>query len=388
MSSNSAVPTWTVCEAHRPASARGLSKAPRNLMPAVSHQRHLKAAPAALTYTHLMIDTFTANLSSQIHPNLMEQLTRGDLPEWTLMSDGRRRVAWQMEKHTVLVHTQTGLRATLNDGYLTRVEVSFPRLVPLRPELQCRSEYDMCFRWESLYRILDTLVPNMRDRSLTITRLDIALTMHLDPKRVLALHRNARHPMIRRETEHYYNDRPGQQRRGPVPYNMTTLNSVVFNGTATRITLYDKVAQICKHRSEVPESHTGLRAEVQLKGAKRISKAFGKQEGEKITVADLTLSNCYRVYRDILTKFDGTGGMTVTKFNLATCIAVLERNPASWADLGGMHPLDAYRLTNNVSDERFQADAPGRQSGDVPTLQLPVVGSVACRLSAADDGYR
>ncbi len=354
MSYISPVPTWTVREAFRPASACGLTLAYGVPMPAVSHQRHPEAAPAALSNEHIMIDNFTAKLGAPIHHNLMEELTRGNLPDWTLMSDGRKRVAWQMEKHTVLVHVATGLRASLNDGYLTRIEVLFPRLLPLRPEYQCRYESDMAFRWENMYDILDTLAPRMRDRALTITRVDLALTMHLDPRRILALHRNARHPMIRRETELYYNDRPGRQRRGQVPYHMDTLNSVVFNGTETRITLYDKVAQVCKHRSEVPEPRTGLRVEVQLKHAKRIGRAFGKQKGATITVADLTLANCYSVYRDILTRFDSIGGMTVTNYNLAVFLAIAERNPGCWADFGGMRPLEAYRLTNKLSDERYR----------------------------------
>lgn len=301
-----------------------------------------------------MIDTFTANLSAQLHPNLMDELTRGNLPAWTLKRDGRKRVSRHMEPYTVLLHTDTGLQATLKDGFLTRIEVSFPRLVPLYPERQCRSEEDMRFRWDNFYSILDTLAPRMRDRTLKITRLDIALTMDLDPRRVLALHRNARHPRVRRETERYYNDRPGQKRSGQVPYGMDDLNSVVFNGDATRITLYDKPAQVCKHRTEVPESHTGLRAEVQLKGAPHIVEVFGKRKGESIAVADLTLAKCYRVYRDILTQFDSVGGMAVTKYDTAAFLAILERHPAIWADMGGMQPLEAYRVTNKISDERFR----------------------------------
>ena len=301
-----------------------------------------------------MIDTFSATFSAHIESKLLEELKRGHRPEWKLISDGHKRVGKHMETRTVLVHAGTGLRASLNDGFLTRIEVEFPRLVPLCPERQCRSEDDMLFRWENLYRVLDTLGPNIRDRMLKITRLDLALTLNLDPRPVLALHRNACHPGVRRETERYYNDRPGQSRSGQVPYKADILNSVVFNGVHTRISLYDKVAQVCKHRSEVPEVPTGLRVEIQLKGTDRIGKAFGKQKGESVAAINLTLANCYRVYRTILSEFDGLGGMVAPKLNTVGLIAILERCPASRNDLGGMYPLDAYRLYKKLSDERFR----------------------------------
>jgi len=46
--------------------------------------------------------------------------------------------------------------------------------------------------------------------------------------------------------------------------------------------------------------------------------------------------------------------MAVTKYDTATFIAILERHPACCADLGGMEPLEAYRVTNKIADESYR----------------------------------
>lgn len=331
-----------------------------------------------------MIDTFAANLDARLYPQVMEALKRREMLDWNLISDGLKLMGNRLEDQVVVVHIQTGLRAVLSGGFLKRIEMSFPRLVPFCPERQCRSEADMSFRWDNLFAILGTLGPNMRQRHFTFTRLDLALTLDLDPRPVLLLHRNARHRRIRRETECYYNDRPGLSRRGKVPYHMDTLNCVVFNGSYTRISLYDKVAHACRHRTEVPDLPTGLRVEVQLKQARRISDVFGKQWGISVSVADLSLANCYRVYRDVLGQFVIPEGVRPSKLDLSACLAILERHPDCWKDLGGMRPLDAYFLLNRVGDEQFRRmrrDVSGvefrlddfRWSDVLPTDRLPAM---------------
>lgn len=301
-----------------------------------------------------MIDTFAANLEARLHPGVPEAFKRREMSEWNLISDGRRLVGKRLEERVVAVHKLTGLRIVLSGAFLKRIEMSFPKLVPLCPERQCRSESDMSLRWDNLFTILETLGPNMRQRKFTFTRIDLALTLDLNPRRVLPLHRNARHRRIRRDTECYYNDRPGVARKGKVPYRMDTLNTVVFNGSYMRISLYDKVFEVCKHLTEVPDFPTGLRVEVQLKQAKRIAAAFGKRPGVSVSLADLSLAKCYSVYRDILGQFEIPQGNRPAKLDLSSSLAILERHPECWGDLGGMRPLDAYRLFNGVGDEQFR----------------------------------
>lgn len=301
-----------------------------------------------------MIDTFAANLEARLHSGVLEGLKHREMEDWNLISDGRRLVGKRLEDRVVAVHKQTGLRVVLSGAFLRRIEMSFPRLVPLCPERQCRSESDMSFRWDNLFTILETLGPNMRQRHFTFTRIDLALTLDLNPRRVLPLHRNARHRRIRRETECYYNDRPGVARKGKVPYRMDTLNTVVFNGSYMRISLYDKVFQVCRHLTEVPDFPTGLRVEVQLKQAQRIATVFGKRPGISVSLADLSLAKCYSVYRDVLGQFEIPQGSRPAKLDLSSCLAILERHPECWEDLGSMRPLDAYRFLNGVGDEQLR----------------------------------
>jgi hypothetical protein len=316
-----------------------------------------------------MIDTFAANLEARLHPGVPEALKHREMSEWNLISDGRRLVGKRLEDRVVAVHKLTGLRVVLSGAILRRIEMSFPRLVPLCPERQCRNEADMSFRWDNLFAILATLGPNMRHRHFTFTRIDLALTLDLNPRQVLPLHRNARHRLIRRETECYYNDRPGVARKGKVPYRMDTLNSVVFNGSYMRISLYDKVSEVCKYLTEVPDFPTGLRVEIQIKQARRIAALFGKRPGTSVSITDLSLAKCYGVYRDILGRFETPRGRRPAKLDLASCLDILERHPESWQNLSGMRPLDAYRLFNEVGDEQFR-----RMRRDVSAVEFGLEG--------------
>lgn len=302
-----------------------------------------------------MIDTMNAQASeAQLYPAWLAELRKGNLQDWRLIRDGETRVGNRMEHRTVASHGPTTLRVTCLRDRIDRIEVSVPRLLMLDPGIQCRTQIDFERRLTRLAELLDSVGPGMAGRHLTVTRLDLALTLDIDPDYVLALHRLAKHKRIRRETALYYNPRQGRNLSGPVPFIEDALNSVVFNGTHTRISLYNKVAQVCKHKREVPEIRTGLRAEVQLKGAARIAGLFGKRDKEPVLVADLTLAKCYQAFRSILVEFDPVAAVPAFQFDLAHLIAILERHPSSWADLGGCRPLDAYRLSNGVGDRQFQ----------------------------------
>ncbi|MCB1078053.1 MAG: hypothetical protein KDM64_09525 [Verrucomicrobiae bacterium] len=173
-------------------------------------------------------------------------------------------------------------------------------------------------------------------RSSNLTYLEIGLTIALDPVMVLALHRHARHPLIRRETELYYNSSRKKGRSGArSPHRLESLNTVRLHGKNLTIVIYNKRAEVLGKKHAILHTPTlGTRVEVQMKGADYIQQWISRLTGRDLGTGDrlrsLSFDDVYRTFRSIILGFQPESKPT-GRPNLATLLALCETN-------GLLHP--------------------------------------------------
>jgi len=251
-------------------------------------------------------------------------------------------------------HRDSGFKATVKDGTLTKAQASLPRLlhgsngrlIKTPNELERASSAFVSHLWFLNHRA------TMDD--LKIDRLDLVLNLPLDPRVVLPLHRYAKHPMIDLETQDYYNT-PPKKRRGKRPYKLADLNTVRIHGSRTTIQFYDKVREILGGKSgDWPEHSRCTRVEIQLRGAKHIAETLGYKDRDCVRFDQLDFRACYLAYRRILMRFDENGSVPVFMPNNVSFLAILERHPETWKTLGDMRPIDWWRHSTGPSRKRFR----------------------------------
>lgn len=317
------------------------------------------AAPDKTAHTEAvktkMIDTINTVVSQPLDPTTLSEIQRNQHRAWTTTYSGAFLSGPEEFRTTFRAkHIATDLRAGMEEDTLNWVHCSLPKLLDQPNGKQLKNSFDLHRTRAACDTIIQTLHPRARTLRplMKLTRLDLALNLPLNPRYILAIHQHARHPRIRRETELYYNDPPNGA-AGGIPYQRNSLNTVVFNGAKTRISLYDKARKEIGFSREWPDFSKCIRVEIQLKTQKHIAKLFGREEQGFVTLEELCFEQCYRVFRMIMMEFEKVAKMPAFKPNMATLLAILQHYPETWEALGGVEPLQWYRTTKGITDKQF-----------------------------------
>lgn len=308
-----------------------------------------------------MIDTVRLLYHGPIVDKSVRCLNDGDLPDWKSVSkqvtNGNGSPLFRPNS-TCLIHQVSGLRVESDGQFTHHVELSLPRLLHGSNGRLLKTPDELHHAVHRLSELLGVFHHDIHPSIFEVRRLDLALNLPLDATLILALHRNARHPGVRRETEEYHNQ-PLSTHGRPVPHMATQLNTVRLGGAKTVIQLYDKVAERLargkKSEGKVTDHHLRcLRVEIQLRGRRHVAELFGKDGGDNLTLDQLDFPSCYRVFRGILVEFDPVGSVPSFKATVPNLLAILNGHPATWTHLGGMAPLDWYRFANQVDDRQYR----------------------------------
>jgi len=338
----------------RPRSARGIRYTP---LPARLKTRSLGSpvVQGSLKQVKTMLDTIRVKSSLPVRSDREGELLRNEISSWSNRS-GRIFHSCSKTWHEELSARQreSGFRASIKDGTLTKAEGSLPRIIHGSNGKPIRTPEELGHALHGFLAQVHFVNPSARLEDLAIKRIDLALNLPLDPRSVLLVHRYAKHPMINLETEHYYNS-PPEKRRGKRPHRLSDLNTVRLHGTRTTIQIYDKVREVLGGKPGAwPEHSLSTRVEIQLRGAKHIATQLGFRDRSFITLDELNFRDCYLAFRRILMGFDGNGAAPKFKPNNATFLAILERHPETWEALGGVSPLDWWAETTRPSKRRLR----------------------------------
>lgn len=294
----------------------------------------------------------------------MRKLAFNELDGWhsSFKSKIRRHNNERLSEYSAS-HHDTGLRVFVVNRRIESVEVSLPRLIHGSNGIQLREDADLAAARQALRMVLAPMIPPMQAQSWPLTRLDVALTLRLDPRDVLARHRLLRHKLIRKETECWYNEngdsdsgrsKPGRRAFSP-PHVLSDLNTVRLKGTNSVICLYDKATELKSRNAGIQVDHDcGLRVEIQLKTAKHIARFLGSEGATQVLFDELTVAKCYHVFRETMIQFDPVNQLPSFKPNIESLLAILEAHPVTWSSLGNVNPLDWYRTSKGITARQFK----------------------------------
>ena len=299
-----------------------------------------------------MFDTIRVTTSLPVLQDREEELKQNESSAWVNRSE---QLFHSFTKEWIdninAHHRDSGFNATVKNGTLIQARASLPRLIHGSNGIQIKSADDLERSLDAFLAHLRFLNNGAQASDFKVSGLDLAINLLLDPRKVLPMHRNAKHPIIHRETQEYYNDPPAKL-WGKPPHRFNDLNTVRFHGTRTTIVLYDKVREVLKiRRGDWPAYSQCTRVEIQLRNSKHIAKLLGFEDRDFITLDQLDIQTCYRAYRRILLEFDEIGTTPAFEPNFIPMLAILERHPETWKTIG-MRPLDWYRT--GVSARRFR----------------------------------
>lgn len=254
----------------------------------------------------------------------------------------------------VFVH-KSGIRVEIRGYYLEKISLSLPRQTYGGNGVHLKAPRELREALNRMLQILFPIAPRLRLDHLRVTRLDLALNLPFDPRMTLALHRHATHPRIRRETEEYRNPAPGTGNNHL--HDISQLNTVRLNGKQTTIQLYDKLAEMRAKRRNIEsiESSRSIRVEIQLRGRGHIADLFNITDEKWMRMDQLKFGDAYRVFRQLILQFDNVGSEPQFKATLPALLAILDLFPGANGFLGGLDPLEWYRVSNAVSDRQFRA---------------------------------
>lgn len=311
-----------------------------------------------------MIDTVTLSMKVPLDDALIRALAFNELQGWnSSSSDKIIRRNNERRSEYFATHAESGMRVKILNGSLESVQASLPRLIHGNNAVQLREEADLAAAQRAVRVVLEPLIHPYLLPHWPLTRLDLALTLRLDPRPALASHRLLRHPLIRKETECWSNDDGGSATGGSksghrsfqTPHVLSDLNTVRFAGTKTVITLYDKASEMKSRKAGIQVDHDcGLRVEVQLKTAKHIARFLGTEGATEVRFDELSVEKCYHVFRAIMILFDPVSPFPCFKPNIESLLAILARHPETWASIGNVCPLDWYRASKRVTDRQFK----------------------------------
>ncbi|MAS93071.1 MAG: hypothetical protein CMO55_07725 [Verrucomicrobiales bacterium] len=310
-----------------------------------------------------MIDTI--GLRPSILPaEPVEDLLRNRHPDWSFWAD---RIAHShLDDIRIKArgkHRQNEVFVAFDEhGKLVYVQANLPRLLHLSRGkdlgngIQIKTPEELVVAKASLLQTVRWFRHDLLEKDLPLGRLDLAATLAQNPRVILPVHRHARHPRIRRETQSYYNLPPEEKEKHKVaPHVMSELNTVRFHGTYTTISIYDKVREaLRKIRKPWPKEIDCVRVEIQLHRLKKIAEAFGMKHRKFLTLEDLDFELCYRGFRSLLCQFQETATLSDFDHKIESYIAILENHPETWYHFGNLSPLDHYRITKNPAESYFK----------------------------------
>lgn len=308
-----------------------------------------------------MFDTFEARCSISIPTIIAESLRRQGADGWKPSYHGGADSSNGDQNYVVkLTHRVSGFRLHMHsDGTIYKISGEMPRLIGhLNNGINLKGPADLqSVKAAVLHRLGEIArVDYVKLPELILTRLDLTLNLYYRPEVLLALHRHARHPMIRKETKGYESDKSDI---------MTSINSLIWPGSRTVISMYDKKEQIYKRgRRGSSFQSEATRVEIQLsKDSKHIAKQMPWVNRHVLDLADLTFDDGYRAFRNILMKFPRGMALQQEKLLLVKALALLDQfGPLE--DLGGMSALDHYAATHGTrSYQRVRREVGKVQSG-------------------------
>jgi hypothetical protein len=315
-----------------------------------------------------MFDTFDADTNISIPPIVVERLRRQGADGWKPTYHGGADLSnGDQDCIVTLTHQMSRLRLVMRpDGNIFKMSGSMPRLLGhLNNGINLKGPADLVtVRSAIMLRLQEIAGINYSmPLQLNLTRLDLTLNLKICPALTLALHRNARHPMIRRETQMYCDDRSDSRRE---------VNSIVLPGSQTRISLYNKKAEIYKRGRRGP-AHLSMatRVEIQLKKAKHIARQMPWINRRALDLSDLRFDDGYRAFRNIMMKFPSGPCILQRKPDLVTTLALLDAY-GPLPELGDISALDWYRVHHGLrSYQRMRREAGIIQRGRLSKTLRP-----------------
>ena len=257
------------------------------------------ANPASLPPPHHlapMLDTVSFQIARPLKADLLAALDVSGCAElengWVCSTDVQPGYDGVVRKRLKFFHKSYEIMATALDGIITRVTANLPHVLHGYNGLQLKPA-EIAMALGRLDEILDQ-ISDPPKFSRRFTRLDLCLNIPGDPKKLLALHRNATHPQVRRPTQNYSNPRTDD-------HDMLDINTVRMAGKGLVVSLYDKIAKLNKERrSRRASRHLFLRVEFQIKTAGKIEELFEWPDQQP---GSLDFQECYRVFRMLLLAF-------------------------------------------------------------------------------------
>lgn len=224
-------------------------------------------------------------------------------------------------------HRSTGLRATGDENEIKWIEVSLPRLLFGHNGRLITSQKEIDLAMRMVSRLLKEI--GVQQTALRyFTRVDLVWQFQGDPAAFIAAHRNCKHRSIRKEAGSFDN------------------NSLFWQGSQMRVSMYDKVLEQTAKRGDV------VRVEVQLRG-KRLKSELSDDEYSNVT--GLSFHDCYQAYRRILLGFRPAGLPKVG--TVAELLALADRH--GWT-ANGVRAFDLWargKSAKQISRVRQQMDA-------------------------------
>lgn len=242
------------------------------------------------------------------------------------------------QSHALFEHQGYGIRVSAIDGFAVQIEANLSDLFHGCSGIHIKNPSELGQAIAKLDAILDEILAERYPYS-EFTYLELGLTIRANPDRLLAAHRHARHPLIRRETQQYSN------RRRRAPHLFDSLNTVRLHGKNTTIQLYNKRAEVMglRHRF-VREPSLGTRVEVQLRGKPHIANqraALGITDGS-VGLRSLSMEGAYRFFRSIVIGLE-PDRIPVDEPSMTTLLALCEQHNVRHPS--GVSVMEWYRTT-------------------------------------------
>jgi hypothetical protein len=299
-----------------------------------------------------MIDTIRLTCDLPLRKGAHEEFRNNQRSDWTFSSRAIHHSNDDTDQAKLFgkqAHTDLRVGIDKNER-LVWVEVSLPRVLGNPNGIQLKTQEDLSAAISILLPKLQ-IFPRRRieARDFTIARLDLVLNLRLAPKFLLPIHRHARHKGVRRATREFYNQGPGKRTPCKVPHEESSLNTVVFDGSKLRISLYNKKAEVYggKRKAASAPDAISTRVEVQLKDKKLMAGLLGFPRRKEMRLSALTFEACYRAFRGVMLDFHDSGRMPLGKPSITRLMALLATHPYPHPRLGGIDPLDWYRHSHS-----------------------------------------
>lgn len=198
-------------------------------------------------------------------------------------------------------HHDTGMRIGGNEAGAKWAEVSAPRVL-FGSNHRCIHNPEQLFEAvHGTFEVARQILPGFEvDR---YTRVDLAYQFRADPRWLISVHRNHRHPWVRSHACEWFGE------------------SINWIGQETRIRLYDKAKEVEKKPGDV------ARLEVQLRGRKLRKLVAGH---EKRKLVDLTWDRCLRAYEWLLMGFQPISTAEVS--SMVEFLSLAERDGLRFKD--------------------------------------------------------